>query len=410
MARETGRRRVSAFFATIVLSYAAMQFYAVYAISAGAGLAPRAVTGLVLWVVLMTSMPFLVWRLERAGWHRPVVAAAWVGYCWMGLVFVFFWVALALDLFDGAVRTGGVLLHADLSAYTPSPWNGFLLTATLTLGLAIYGFIAARRRRVERVVLSSPKLPAGSDPLRIAQISDVHLGAIIGARRLRRILEKIRALAPDVLVSTGDLLDGQADHLDGLAQIFQGIQPRLGKFAVTGNHEFYVGHARAVDFTRRCGFTVLAGEAAALTPHVTLVGVDDPTGRRLGVTPDTDEAALLAAQPRECFTVLLKHQPVLEARAAGLFDLQLSGHVHQGQIFPFGLLVRLAYPIRAGLTRLAPQGWIYVSRGTGTWGPPMRVFAPPEITLIEIKPAQEARESRDPDGIGDRQDESRRSA
>ena len=385
---KTRRRRVSAFFATIVLSYAAMQFYAVYKISAGAGLAPEAVAGLVAWVVLMTSMPFLLWRLEHAGWHRPVVAGAWVGYVWMGLVFLFFWVALALDLFDGAVRIASTVLHADYSAYLPSPWHGFLLTTGLTLVLAGYGIAAARRRRVEHIVLSSPKLPAGTKPLRIAQISDVHLGAIIGARRLRGILEKIRMLEPDVLVSTGDLLDGQADHLDGLAQIFQGIQPRLGKFAVTGNHEFYVGHTRAVDFTRRCGFTVLAGEAAALTPHVVLAGVDDPTGRRMGVTPDCDEAALVAAQPRERFTVLLKHQPVVEARAAGLFDLQLSGHVHQGQIFPFGLLVRLAYPVRAGLTRLAPQGWIYVSRGTGTWGPPMRVFAPPEITLIEIKPAQ----------------------
>lgn len=396
MATQTGRRRTSAFFATIVLSYAAMQFYAVYRIYAGAGLAPGAGAGLALWAVFMTLLPFLLWRLERGGWHRPVVAGAWVGYLWMGLVFLFFWVALALDLFDGAVKTADALWHTDLSAYTPSPWHGFLLTAALTLGLATYGFIAARRRRVERVVLSSPKLPPGSDVLRIAQISDVHLGAIIGARRLRRILEKIRALEPDVLVSTGDLLDGQADHLNGLARIFQSVQPRLGKFAVTGNHEFYVGYARALDFTRRCGFTVLSGEAAALTPHVTLAGVDDPAGRRMGVASDTDEAALLAAQPRERFTVLLKHQPVVDARAAGLFDLQLSGHVHQGQIFPFGLLVRLAYPVRAGLTRLAPQRWIYVSRGTGTWGPPMRVFAPPEITLIEIQPARDLRPSRDP--------------
>jgi uncharacterized protein len=387
MATQTGRRRVSAFFATIVLSYAAMQFYAVYKIYAGAGLAPGALAGLSLWVVCMTLLPFLLWRLERGGWHRPVVAGAWVGYFWMGLVFLFFWVALALDLFDGAVWAAGALTHADLAAYAPSPWHGFLLTTALTLGLAAYGFAAARRRRVERVGLSSPKLPAGSDALRIVQISDVHLGAIVGARRLRRIVEKIRALDPDVLVSTGDLIDGQADHLDGLARLFDAVQPRLGKFAVTGNHEFYVGHARAVEFTRRCGFTVLSGEALALTAHVTLAGVDDPTGRRMGVTPAVDEPALLAAQPRGRFTVLLKHQPVVDERAAGFFDLQLSGHVHKGQIFPFGLLVRLAYPLRAGLTRLAPQGWIYVSRGTGTWGPPMRVFAPPEITLIEIRPA-----------------------
>ncbi len=384
--RTKRRFRVPAPFALIVLAYAGMQLYGVYKAYAGAGLTPPVVAGLVGWAVLMTLLPFLLWRLERNGWHRPVVAGAWIGYCWMGLAFLFFWVTLAFDLFDGVLNAAGALLRADLSGFVPTAWHAFLWSAALTLGLAAYGFIAARRRRIEHITLSTSKLPAGSEALRIVQISDVHLGAIVGAHRLRRILEKIRALAPDVLVSTGDLLDGQADHLDGLARLFDAVQPRLGKFAVTGNHEFYVGHRRALDFTRRCGFMVLSGEALRLTPNITLAGVDDPTGKRMGIAALLDETVLLAAQPRSRFTILLKHQPVLDPRAAGLFDLQLSGHVHQGQIFPFGLLVRLAYPMRAGLTRLARERWLYVSRGTGTWGPPMRVFAPPEITLIEIKP------------------------
>jgi len=394
MAKRASRRlRVPAPFAFIVLAYVGMQLYAVYKTSAGAGLGPGAVTGLVGWVGLMTLLPFLLWWLERGGWHRPVVAGAWIGYCWMGLAFLFFWVALGFDLFAGIVNAAGAWWRVDLSEYAPSARHAFLWSVALTLALAAYGFVAALRRRVEHVVLSTSKLPAGSEALRIVQISDVHLGAIVGARRLRRILEKVRALAPDALVSTGDLLDGQADHLDGLARLFDAVQPRLGKFAVTGNHEFYVGHRRALDFTRRCGFTVLSGEAVTLTPHVTLAGVDDPTGRRMGITAPLDEPALLAAQPSGRFTILLKHQPVVDPRAAGRFDLQLSGHVHRGQIFPFGLLVRLAYPMGAGLTRLAPQRWLYVSRGTGTWGPPMRVFAPPEITLIEIRPAQGLRRS-----------------
>ena len=385
--RTNRRFRVPAPFALIVLAYAGMQLYAVYKAYIGAGLTPPIVTGLLGWAALMTLLPFLLWRLERGGWHRPVVAGAWIAYFWMGLTFLFFWVALGIDLFDGVLSAAGALLRVDLSGYAPSAWHAFLWSAVLTLGLTAYGFVAALRRRVEHVVLSTSKLPAGSEALRIAQISDVHLGAIIGARRLRRILEKVRALEPDVLVSTGDLLDGQADHLDGLARLFDAVQPRLGKFAVTGNHEFYVGHRRALDFTRRCGFTVLSGETVTLTPNVTLAGVDDPTGRRMGIAAPLDEPALLAAQPRGRFTILLKHQPVVDPRATGLFDLQLSGHVHRGQIFPFGLLVRLVYPRGAGLTPLAPQCWLYVSRGTGTWGPPIRVFAPPEITLIEIKPA-----------------------
>jgi predicted MPP superfamily phosphohydrolase len=386
--RNGRRRRVITLFAIIVLAYAGMQIYAVYKVSTGAELAPGAVMGLAIWALFMTFLPFLLWRLEREGWHRPVVAGAWVGYLWMGLVFLFFWVALGLDLYDEAVKTAGVLLHLDLSSYVPSPRRAFLLATALSLGLAGYGFVAALRQRIEHIALSSSKLPAGSGALRVVQISDVHLGAIVGAHRLQRILETVRELEPDVLVSTGDLVDGQADHLNGLTPLFEKIRPRFGKFAVTGNHEFYVGHQRSLDFMRRCGFTVLSGEAQVPTPNVTIAGIDDPAGRSSGISAQFDEPALLNAQPRENFTILLKHQPVVDPRASGLFDLQLSGHVHHGQIFPFGLLVRLVYPMRTGLTRLATQKWLYISRGTGTWGPPMRVFAPPEITLFEISPAQ----------------------
>jgi predicted MPP superfamily phosphohydrolase len=120
---------------------------------------------------------------------------------------------------------------------------------------------------------------------------------------------------------------------------------------------------------------------------LTIAGVDDPAGRWMGVPVHTDEKALLSALPRERFTLLLKHQPVVDRNSLGLFDLQLSGHTHGGQIFPFGLLVRMVYRMRNGLTSLTPNGHQYVSRGTGTWGPPLRVLAPPEITLIEIEAA-----------------------
>jgi predicted MPP superfamily phosphohydrolase len=385
--RTDRRFRLTTLLAIFLLAYAGMQFYAVYKAYAGFGLTPDAMTGLVVWVALMTSMPFLLWWLERRSWHWPVVIGAWIAYTWMGLVFIFSWFALALDVFGFSVNTAGALLRVELSAYAPSARHVFQWAAALSLGLGGYGLIDARRRRVEHIVLSTPKLSAGSHVLRIVQISDVHLGVLIGARRLERILERVRALEPDVLVSTGDLLDGQANHLNGLTSLFQTIQPRFGKFAVTGNHEFLVGHERALDFMRRCGFTVLCGESAALARNVTIAGVDDPASQWFGVAAHLDEPALLAAQPPEHFVVLLKHQPVVDPRASGHFDLQLSGHVHQGQIFPFGLLVRLAYPVRSGLTELAPHRWLYVSRGTGTWGPPMRVLAPPEITLIEIRPA-----------------------
>jgi predicted MPP superfamily phosphohydrolase len=118
-----------------------------------------------------------------------------------------------------------------------------------------------------------------------------------------------------------------------------------------------------------------------------MAGVDDPTSKRMGMWSNVDERVPLNGSSNDRFTILLKHQPIVDPRAAGMFDLQLSGHVHRGQIFPFNWLVRLVYPVRTGLSRLAGGGWLYVSRGTGTCGPPMRVGAPPEITLIEINPA-----------------------
>lgn len=360
----------------IFLLYSGLQLYVVAKARVGLVLGWPMTTVLVAWVLLMTVMPLLIWRWEQHGRHRPVVIGSWVGYSWMGMAFLFFWVALALDVLGALLTLSGV--QPGLSVF-----DEFLLACVLTAALYVYGFVAARRLRIERVLLTSPKLPADSAPLRIALISDVHLGALVGARRLRSILEKLRALDADVLVSAGDLVDGQADRLNGLAPMFAAVRPRLGKFAVTGNHEYFVGIDKALDFHQRAGFTVLRGTAVDITDSIRIAGVDDPTGINLGAPAHTDERMLLD-RTRDRFTILLKHQPRLEPQVTAGFDLQLSGHVHRGQIFPFNLLVRLSYPLPTGLTRVAGGGWLYVSRGTGTWGPPLRVLAAPEITLVEL--------------------------
>jgi predicted MPP superfamily phosphohydrolase len=375
----TGRHQMRNALTIMFLLYAGLQLYGVAKARAGLALGWPMTAVLVAWVLLMTAMPLLIWRWEQRGWHRPVVIGSWVGYSWMGVAFLFFWIALAFDLLGVLLKFGDV--NPELSVP-----DEFLLACALTAAVSIYGFVAARRLRVERVVLTSPKLPAGSDPLRIALISDVHLGALVGARRLRAILDKLHALNADVLVSAGDLVDGQADRLNGLAPMLAALQPRFGKFAVTGNHEYFVGLERALAFHERAGFRMLRGTAIDISDSVSIAGVDDPTGRSIGLAASTDEHSLLAGRAQNRYIILIKHQPRLDPRATGLFDLQLSGHVHRGQIFPFGLLVRLSYPLATGLSRIAGGGWLYVSRGTGTWGPPMRVLAAPEITLIELRP------------------------
>lgn len=369
------------------LLYGGIQVYALVKAEAALGLALVGCLAVAAWMLLMTFLPLILWRLEKYERHALVWIGAWVGYTWMGFIFLFFWISLAFDVVRLLALYVGTALRWNPGTMPLTESSTFYGTLALALGVTAYGYFEARVIRVERIHLRTTKLPAAFGRFKVVQIADVHLGALVGARQLRRIVARIQALDPDLLVSTGDLIDGQADHLDGLTRLFRELRPRFGKFAVTGNHEFFVGADRALDFTARAGFTVLRGEAVTLAEAITVAGVDDPAGRWMGVPVYADEKALLSALPRERFTLLLKHQPVVDRNSLGLFDLQLSGHTHHGQIFPFGLFVRMTYQMRSGLTSLAPHCYLYVSRGTGTWGPPIRVLAPPEITLIEIQAA-----------------------
>jgi hypothetical protein len=169
--------------------------------------------------------------------------------------------------------------------------------------------------------------------------------------------------------------------------MFRSIPAPLGKYAVTGNHEFYAGIGSALAFTRRAGFTVLRGEMVVVEKVLRIAGVDDPTGEALDSDPRPSEAEILGGAASSLFTLLLKHRPVVSAEARSRIDLQLSGHTHRGQLFPFRLLVRFSYPFLAGLYTFEEGGALYVSRGTGTWGPRMRFLSPPEITVIDIERA-----------------------
>ncbi|MDO9309655.1 MAG: metallophosphoesterase, partial [Deltaproteobacteria bacterium] len=160
-----------------------------------------------------------------------------------------------------------------------------------------------------------------------------------------------------------------------------------GKFAVVGNHEVFAGLRQAIEFTRSAGFTVLRGQSVALPNGITITGIDDPVVSRVERSGQRTEKTLLEALPDGSFRLLLKHRPLISPGSDGLFDLQLSGHVHKGQLFPFNFLVKLTHPIPCGTTTTASGSQLHVSRGTGTWGPPMRLFAPPEVTVIDVIPS-----------------------
>jgi predicted MPP superfamily phosphohydrolase len=322
--------------------------------------------------IVLTFSPLLVWFLERQGWHDATVATAWVSYTWMGYLFLFLCIGLLFDF--------GHALAALLNFNWPlNAAMALRIVGLLALAALGYGFVEARQLRVEEVNITTPKLASGR--VTIAQISDLHLGIMLGDGFLDRVVAKLREIKPDIVVATGDVVDGQGDDLALLARHFHSYTPPLGAYAVTGNHETYAGLENSLRFLRDAGFTVLRG-ASAEAGGIVVVGVDDPSVATSGGHARLDTGKALASVSADDFIVLLKHQPVVNRDTP--FDLQLSGHIHGGQIFPFVYLTRLAYGVHTGLTELADGRRLYVSRGAGTWGPPIRLFAPPEITLITI--------------------------
>jgi predicted MPP superfamily phosphohydrolase len=338
----------------------------------------------VLFMILMILTPIIVRVVESAEFEGAAIAFAYVGYTWMGFLFLFFGASFTLDVWRLLVYVAEGVTKASLSGIKFSSRLAFFVPLIAAMLAAGYGLFEAWNIRTETLVLKSPKI---TRPIRVAQISDVHLGLLIREGRLLRILEKVTAASPDVFVSTGDLVDGQTDSLNGVGNLLRDIKAPLGKFAVTGNHELYAGLDRSLGFMKEAGFRVLRGEGTTVGGMINIAGVDDPVVIGSGQAREVPEKELLSGLPRDKFTLFLKHRYEVEKSAIGLFDLQLSGHGHKGQLFPFTLIVRLVTPYIAGLYDLSSGSRLYVSRGSGTWGPPIRFLAPPEVTIIDLLPA-----------------------
>ena len=367
--------------------YPLVHYYALRKIRTAFLPGKKANLSLVLFMATMIAAPILVRLAERAGIETGARFWAYTSFSWMGLLFLFLTVAGAVDVVRLAILAAEKIQKRTLTQTKISPRQLFAAQAMLVVALYGYGVFEAADIRLEHTEIASPKIAASTGRIRIAQISDVHLGLIIREARLKQIITKIQEAQPDILVSTGDLLDGQLNHLAQETALLAAINPPLGKFAITGNHEFYAGLQDALDFTKASGFTILR-QQGVLVGGINLVGVDDPTVRAFGNEQAKSEHNLLAAQTKKNFTLLLKHRPVIDPNSLGLFDLQLSGHTHKGQIFPFNLLTWIFYPQRAGQLTTLNSGLLYLSRGTGTWGPPIRLLAPPEVTIIDLVPAK----------------------
>ena len=375
------------FLFTFFFVYASIHLYAYLKIKAAFAFGITTSIFLISFMVIMVFAPIVIRLSEKQGLEFFARLMSYAGYTWMGLLFLFTSASIIIDIYHFLIYLSGLILRKDLIAFIPSSRISFFIPLILSIFIAIYGSFEAKNIRTERVTIRSPKIAESTGRLRIVQISDVHLGLIVRKERLEKILKEVKGVEPDLLVSTGDLVDGQINGLPGLAELLRDINPRYGKFAITGNHEFYAGLKQAMDFTEKAGFTILRGEGLTIAGLFNIAGVDDPAGKNYGLFREVEEKKLLSGLPTEKFTLFLKHRPFLDRNAIGLFDLQLSGHTHKGQIFPLGLITRLFYPADSGYLALQNNSHLYVSRGSGTWGPPIRFLSPPEVTMIEILPA-----------------------
>jgi len=334
------------------------------------------------WAGLALSVLLIPASLIARHIARPPLAdrLTWAGSIAMGL----FSSVLVLT----AVRDLALILAADHlpAAFDTLSAQGVIVLAAL---VTLAGFINARRTAsVVTVDVPLANLPDALHGFTIAQISDIHVGPTIKRGYLDRIVDRVNTLQPDLIAVTGDLVDGSVRDLAPHTEPLKRLAARYGAYFVTGNHEYYSNAHAWIAEVERLGVKVLMNEHVVLDhggAQLVVAGVTDYTAHQFDPRHRSDPLAALAGAPADAAArVLLAHQPrSAEAAADAGFDLQLSGHTHGGQFFPWNLFVPLQQPFTAGLHKLRDL-WVYTSRGTGYWGPPKRFGAPSEITRLRL--------------------------
>jgi len=310
---------------------------------------------------------------------------AWPAYLWLAVLFYLLVVLLAVDVVRLPVR----FLRKVTYRRTDPERRRFLAGVTaVAAGVVAAGALAdgipaaLGPPRVRRARMGLAKLPPRLDGYRIALVADLHLGPLLGRGHTERIVSMVNDLDVDVVAIVGDLVDGTVAELGTAAEPLRHLRARHGSYFVTGNHEYFSGYLPWIDELRSFGLTVLRNERVDLG-GLYVAGVNDATGGQYGDPADYGRA--LDGRDPTHPVVLLAHQPVQvhEAVRHGV-DLQLSGHTHGGQLYPFRYVVRLQQPVVAGYARFGGTQ-LFVTRGAGFWGPPVRVGAPPDITLVELR-------------------------
>jgi|SRR6185312_5358191 len=318
------------------------------------------------------------WRLRRENGLMVMVN-------WLTLGFISWLLVLTLAR-DIALAAAALAL--PVSEFASWPRLSALWVLWATPAITAVGFLMARRvAPVVRVDIPVAGLPAALEGFTIAQISDIHVGPTIKRPFVEKMVDRVNRLDADVIAITGDIVDGSVGELRHHTAPLARLEARHGTYAVTGNHEYYSGANAWVSELKRLGATVLLNEHVVIErggASLALAGVTDFSAHHFDPSHRSDPGRALDGAPENAVKVLLAHQPRTAPAAADAgYDLQLSGHTHGGQFWPWNFFVRLQQPFTAGLNRLGRM-WVYINRGTGYWGPPMRFGIPSEITRIRL--------------------------
>jgi uncharacterized protein len=400
---------MSAFFVAILIIWTSAHVYVGKRLIDTAH--PRPSLRRALWAILLAHFAISMGsRMMRSPSADPApfeVALTWIGYIGMGGFALLFILVLFRDIFIGlwwaaerllarlrpaqvaTAQRGATSAMSRRQFLTSAPANASLLGAAVTG--TVVGYHEARTiPEVEHVRVPIKDLHPDLHGFVIAQISDVHVGPTIRADYLRGVVERVNAIGADLIAFTGDMVDGTPDDMRGELTSIRDLKAKHGVFYVTGNHEYYWDGPAWVEEAKKLGMIPLIN-AHAIVEHgaarLAVAGVTDYSQGKRVPGHATDPAKALAGTAGADLRLFLAHQPrsCYEGAEHGA-DLQLCGHTHGGQFFPWAMFVGLAHPFIKGLHRFKDM-WVYVHRGTGYWGPPMRLGVPPEITRIELVPA-----------------------
>jgi uncharacterized protein len=378
--------RVAVFFSVVFLVYFLIN---AYVIRRGMQCFPAGdpLRSWILWTGLLLTVSFILGRVLENYWLSHVSDVfVWIGSFWLAALTYFFFAVLVIDI----LRVSNAIIPWFPDAITADPVRStrfiFWSVTSLVALLVVAGHINARFPRIHRITVPIAKHADDPRPVRLALISDIHLGTIVGRSRLQSIVRHLEDLNPDLILLAGDIVDEDLGPVikENTGEILRTIHAPMGVFGITGNHEYIGGAARAVAYLEEHGITMLRDSIAVLSNGITLVGREDRSSRQFGGERRKDLATLLAGVRHDRPIVMMDHQPFdLDSVVAAGVDLQLSGHTHHGQLWPFNHITNMVYEQSWGYLRKGATQF-YVSSGVGSWGPPVRIANRPEIVEITL--------------------------